>query len=312
MKKTYPYLIDLHTDYVLGCYEKGEPYGSKEQINLPLLKKVNGKLIFCGFSYDDLLKDTDRQFEILLEQSRKDEFMLVVSKKDLKNLFSKNNSKIGLLLHLEGAEYLNRNIQNLYRYYENGLRSIGLTHAHQNSLAGGNTSDPTIPLTPFGREVVKAAHKLNMIVDLAHLNQKGFYECLEMNGSKPAFVSHTCVSEVCNNPRNLDDEQIKKIAETKGVMGIFFSSKYVKNDEITVTIDDVVKHFLHVADLIGTDNLAIGSDFGGITTGLPRGLENSSKLLDLFQKLKENGFTDEDINKIAYQNAQRVLLQILK
>jgi membrane dipeptidase len=238
--------------------------------------------------------------------------MLVVSKKDLKNLFSKNNSKIGLLLHLEGAEYLNRNIQNLYRYYENGLRSIGLTHAHQNSLAGGNTSDPTIPLTPFGREVVKAAHKLNMIVDLAHLNQKGFYECLEMNGSKPAFVSHTCVSEVCNNPRNLDDEQIKKIAETKGVMGIFFSSKYVKNDEITVTIDDVVKHFLHVADLIGTDNLAIGSDFGGITTGLPRGLENSSKLLDLFQKLKENGFTDEDINKIAYQNAQRVLLQILK
>lgn len=303
-------IIDLHTDYVLACYEKGRQFKSNQQINDQMLDKTNVKLIFAGFSYDDLLKDTERQFKVLHQQLIKvNNLKLILTKQNLVDLFLSKNR--GMILHMEGAGILNKSVEKFQQYYHGGLRSIGLTHSRKNCLAAGNKENSDLPITPFGKIIIKTAHKQGVIVDLAHLNEKGFYQALKI-GSKPFIVSHTCAYKLCPDPRNLKDEQIKEVAKQRGVIGMFFSSQYVRNNGKKANIDDVVNHFIHVASVAGTKVLAIGSDFGGITTGLPKGLENTTKLLVLISKLKKAGFTKKEIEEICYKNAQQVLLKILQ
>lgn len=305
----YP-IIDLHTDYVLACYEKGKQFKSDQQINDKMLDKTNIRLVFAGFSYDDLLKDTDLQFKVLHQQLMKvKNLKLVLTKQNLSDLFESKNR--GMIIHMEGAGILNNSMQKFQQYYHGGLRSIGLTHSRKNCLAAGNKENPKLPLTAFGKQIIKTSHQQGVVVDLAHLNEKGFYQALK-NGTRPFIVSHTCAYKLCPDPRNLKDEQIKEIARQKGVVGIFFSSQYVRNDGKKATIDDVVNHFVHIASVGGVDVLAIGSDFGGITTGTPYGLENTTKLTMLINRLKKAGFNNQDIEKISYKNAKRVLLNILK
>ncbi len=305
-------IVDLHTDYVLACYEQGKQFKSDRQINLDLLKKANYKLLFCGFSYDDLLKDTEIQFAVLQNQLRlHKDFSLIKTKQDLSNLFKPSNHKIGMIWHMEGADILKNDERKLIEYYKNGLRSIGLTHSSRNCLAAGNKDNPEIPLTKFGEKIVKLAHKLHIVVDLAHLNEKGFYKVLDLSVGRPVIVSHANTYKYCPDQRNLKDHQIRAVAKAGGVIGPFFSAKYVRNDGKQVTIDDVVKHIVHIVEIGGIDVLALGSDFGGITTGLPTGLENASKLIKLFSLLKRKGFSQSDLEKICYKNAIRILSKIL-
>jgi membrane dipeptidase len=310
--KKYP-IFDLHDDYVLALYDKGKQFKSDQQINRDLLRKANVKLIFGGFSYDDIFKDTNIQIDVLLKHAsdKKNGLDLVKNAKDLKRVLN-SKDQCGIILHLEGAAILGDDPYLLDRYFELGVRSIGLTHSEKNKLASGNKIDPKEHITSLGKKIVKEAVKKHMIVDLAHLNEAGFYDVLRLISHQPPIVTHTCTYKYCPDPRNLKDEQIKEIAKRKGVIGIFFSAKYVKPDYQTTSIDDVVKHFVHVAEVGGIDVLAIGSDFGGITTGIPKGLEDISKLQKLLIKLKKVGFNDNDLKKIAYLNVYRVLGKILK
>jgi membrane dipeptidase len=308
--KTYP-VIDLHTDYVLACYEKGDKYGSAKQTNRQMLKRNGVRAILAGFSYDDLLKDTDLQLSVLLkETSAHNGLMLVKSKKDLENALS-SPGKTGVVIHLEGAGVLDGNMDRLHELYEKGVRSIGLTHSVKNSLASGNRENPKDPLTPFGREVVKEAVKKGMALDLAHLNEAGFWEVMDMTKG-PVLVSHACAYTYCPDPRNLTDDQIKAVARRGGVIGVFFSSKYVTNDGTPATVDDVVRHFVHIAEVGGVETVALGTDYGGITTGVPRGLESVDALPGLFERLGKAGFSEQDLALVSHGNAQRVLLHMIR
>lgn len=303
-------IVDLHTDYVLACYKAGKQFGSGKQISIPLMKRSGTKVFFAGFSYDDLLKDTDLQFKVLENELKKrKEFKLVKSKEDFSNVFNEKN-KIGVVIHMEGASTLGTSIEKFKTYYEKGLRSIGLTHNYKNTLAAGCKENPNLHLTDFGKKIVKLAQKFGVVVDLSHLNYQGFYDILKI-ATKPVIVTHTCTYKYCPDPRNLKDEQIKEIARQKGLIGIFFSSKFVRNDGVKADIDYALNHFVHVAEVGGIDVLAIGSDFGGITTGLPKGLENTSKLLDVLEKLKKRGFSNSDIEKITHLNAKKVISNLL-
>lgn len=306
-------IIDLHDDYVLALYEKGKQFKSEKQINLKLMKKAGVKLIFGGFSYDNLFKDTDIQINTILKHVsiKKNKIDLVKNAFDLVSIL-KSKNRYGIILHLEGAGILDKKMVLFNKYYNLGLRSISLTHSGKNQLASGNKIDPKEHVTEFGKKVVKEAVKRHMIVDLAHLNYAGFYDVLRLISHQPPVVTHTCTYKHCRDPRNLKDEQIKEIARRKGLIGIFFSAKYVKPDYKSATIDDVVKHFVHVAEVGGVDILAFGSDFGGITTGVPKDLENITKLHVLLKKLKKVGFSEDDLEKIAYRNAYRVIREILK
>ncbi len=310
MKNSKIPIIDLHSDYVLACYEKGIPYKSAKQTNMKMLKANNVKIIFAGFSYDDLLKDTKKQLELLLRETKKNKCtVLIKNSKDIETVFREQNS-LGFILHLEGSEILDGSLKNLENLYIKGLRSLSLTHSEKNSLGSGNKDNPNTPLTSFGIQVVKETQRKKIILDLAHLNQKCFFQTAHMIKG-PLLVSHSCAYSLCPDPRNVTDEQIKLVSQRNGVIGVFFSSKYVKQTNDEVTINDVVDHFVHIVKVGGINCVAVGSDFGGITTGLPKNLESVNSLQNLKQKLKKKGFKTKDIEKIFYKNAQRVISQLL-
>jgi len=306
-------IIDTHCDLIIPYQDLKEKFGratKKTQTSLALLKKTNVKIIFAGFSYDDLLKNSSQQLEDLhkmIGEYPKD-FELITDFKKVPKILK--STKIGVILHIEGAGILNNKIDNLIGLYNNGLRSLGLTHNTKNCLGTGALIDNKKGLTKFGKKVIEKCNELGIIIDLSHLNEKGFYESLLVS-KRPVIISHGNCFSVTPNPRNFKDDQLKQIAKIGSIVGIFFSGKFLnpQMDAKKATIDNAILHIDHMVKIMGIDHIAIGSDFGGITTGLPQGLENHPTLLVLFKKLRERGYTQKDIEKIAFKNALRAIRQ---
>ena len=142
------------------------------------------------------------------------------------------------------------------------MRPIGLTHARRNAAGSGGifaaSGSPRDGLTGFGRDLVRECERLGIMVDLAHINPKGFEEIVDLT-SKPLIVSHTNVRKFYNIERNISDEQIKVVGQRGGVIGI--NAILVSAREEKSTVDHYVDHIEHVIDLIGIDGVAIGFDF---------------------------------------------------
>ncbi len=287
-------IIDLHTDFILGEAELDKLFGvnTSDQINSKLLNQTQVSIVLAGFSYDDELGKT--------------ELMFSKTEKFIKS--SKSNFKV--IPHLEGAEILAKKTKLLDEYIERGLRSIGLAHTKDNSFCGSSSGTTKNGLTEKGKMIIKRALKKNLVIDMAHMSDASLKETVSLL-QKPPVVSHTACYGVENNPRNTTDEQIKLIASLGGVIGIFFSGKYVNSKEIP-TIEHVANHIDHLVQVGGIKVAAIGSDFGGITTGTPKGLEDVTKLNDLLLVLKNRGYKNSDLENIAYKNAERVLTNYLQ
>lgn len=327
--KEIPY-IDLHQDiagntlYVSekdllkknklheGKNEMGLPVNN--QVDLPRLKESGARCIFAtSFSAGLLSKDASRGECSLkvLEQlnfyhellNNAEQLGLVKNHKGYK--FIKNNKKIGLILHLEGAEMLDENLIYLDTLYWLGVRSIGFTHNNKNRFAGGAMSSGG--LTKKGERLIERISELNMITDLAHLNKKSLNEALK-TVNPPFMFSHGGIRVDKRNPRNLTEEQAVKIAEKGGVIGVTFAPSMLSSPKIE-TVADIFKH---LKELVGAEALAIGSDFDGITSKeLTCGLEDVSKMPNLVRTLKERGFKKNEIEKIFYGNVEKRLIEAL-
>lgn len=232
-------------------------------------------------------------------------FILLKSKEDLERLITerqKNKNIIGGLLGIEGAHALEGKIENLQKAYEAGVRLIGPSHFIDNELGGSAHGESGKGLTEFGKQVIRRMNELNMIIDLAHASPKMFEDVLEIS-EKPVMVSHTGIRAILNSPRNLSDEQIRKIAEKGGVIGIAFFDLAVGEDEIK----GIIASMKRVKNLVGVEHVALGSDFDGSVTvpfditGLPL----------IVEALLNDGFTENEIRAIMGENVKRFLLKIL-
>lgn len=286
-------IVDLHTDFILGEAKLDTLFGvnTSSQINASLLEKTEVSTILAGFSYDDELGKTELMF---LETEK-----FIRSSKSVFKVFP----------HLEGAQILANDPSLFEKYVERGLKSIGLAHTHDNGLCGSSSGISQEGLSTKGKNLVKKSLRRGLLVDMAHMSKKSVMDTLKIL-DKPPVVSHTASFSVEGNPRNTTDEQIRTISKLGGVIGIFFSGKYI-NSKSPPTIQDVANHMDHLVQTGGIEVAAIGSDFGGITTGTPKGLENVTKLEDLLNILKNRGYKNADLEKIAYKNAERVLSQYL-
>lgn len=304
-------IIDTHCDIVIPYQDLQEKFASASrgaQTSLHLLRSANVKIIFAGFSYDDLLKDSYIQLKNIhrmIAQFPQD-FELITDFSQAKSIL--NSNKIGVIIHLEGAAILDNKISNLIKLYKKGLRSLGFTHNTKNCLGTGALVDDQKGLTKFGKKVIKTCNELKIILDLAHLNQAGFDDVVKYSTKIP-IISHGNCYSLTKNPRNYTDQQLKKMSQLGSVVGVFFSGKFLKRDNNPreSTLDDAIAHIKHMVKVMGINYVALGCDFGGITTGLPKGLENHSKIKTLLKKLKEEGFSQEDLEKIAYKNALRII-----
>lgn len=219
--------------------------------------------------------------------------------------------KKGVLIHIEGAGPLTPKAEHILEHWHAiGLRSIGFLWNNDNALGTAASSNHSSRgLTTFGKQMVRRCNELGILLDCAHINQAGFYDILKLS-KYPPLITHGNAYRLCQNPRNFTDRQIKDLVAAGGIMGVFFSAKYVRLDR-PVTAEDVIDHIVHIASLVGTGAIAIGSDFGGITSGLIPHLAHLTDMPDFRKKLEKRGFSKNDIANIFGLNALRYVRSVI-
>lgn len=214
--------------------------------------------------------------------------------------------KIGAVLHLEGAECLGDDLDIFYLLYRAGLRSIGLTWNARNQFASGAAEgDAGGGLSKLGRRLAVEMDHLGVIMDLAHMSKEAFYDSMEYY-SKPVLVTHANSFSLCPHPRNLDDEQLKILAEHGGLIGITQVADFVsleRKDHCAM-----LDHMVYIADLIGVEYLALGSDFDGADDMIINEVSGYEFLPEMMQK---RGFSAAETEKILFGNVLKNLKQIL-
>jgi len=234
-----------------------------------------------------------------------EDLMLIRSVHDLNKLVARRKKKpaaLGFLLGIEGVHALEGNLSNLDKLYAVGFRLLGLAHFFDNEAGGSAHGVKKGGLSSFGMILVRAAEARMMIIDLAHASER-LIEHVCAIATRPLIVSHTGVRGTCNTQRNLSDRHIKLIAESGGLIGIAMFEGALRE----ATLSKVVEAMQYVADLVGVDHVAIGSDFDGATT-TPI---DASGMPYLTESLLDAGFSDEEISKIMGGNILRFLRQTL-
>jgi membrane dipeptidase len=217
------------------------------------------------------------------------------------------------LAHLEGAAAVAPDLGNLDLLYAAGVRSLGLVWSRPNAFGEGvpfaypRTPDTGGGLTDAGRDLVAACNDRGIVVDLAHATERTFFDTAAVT-TGPLVVSHTAAHAICPSTRNLTDEQLDAVADTDGVIGIAFCAENLDPDgdqDTDLPLSVVVDHVAYVADRVGVDHVAIGSDFDGAT--VPDSVGDVTGLPALFDALRDRGFTAADCRAVAHENWLRVL-----
>jgi membrane dipeptidase len=217
-----------------------------------------------------------------------------------------------VVLHMEGADAIDADLLELEKLYFSGLRSLGLVWSRPNVFGHGvpfawpRSPDAGPGLTPEGKVLVRACNHLGIMIDVSHLNEQGFWDVARLS-SAPLVATHACVHAICPSTRNLTDRQLDAIRETDGIVGVNFAVNDVRPDadlNENTPLDLLTRHFHYLADRIGIDRVAIGSDFDGAT--IPAAIKDASGLPHLISALRSSGFDKESIRKIAFENWMRV------
>lgn len=221
------------------------------------------------------------------------------------------NGKIGVLLTIEDGGVFGDELENVEKYYGLGVRLVTLTWNHSNPIGYPNSPDPAVMgkgLTEFGREAVREMERLGMVVDVSHVSDGVFRDVAAM-AQKPFLASHSNSRAICGHPRNMTDGMIRRLADAGGVMGLNLGPGFLRDGSSRSQTEDMVRHILHIRDVGGTGVLALGSDFDGIRGDLEVGGPQDWPKLE--RALKKAGLTEEELDKIWWSNAARVLREVL-
>lgn len=230
-----------------------------------------------------------------------DSFRIVQRTVDLEE--SVKTPRVGFLVCLEGTEAL-EDVSDLEILYKLGVRAVGLTWNFDTRFAASCMSKKDYGLTGEGEHLVEEANEMGVIVDLAHSSKATMLDVLALSNC-PVMISHANYSQVHAHTRNVNDDVLEPLNQNGGVIGFTLI-----NDTIGPNpgIDSLAKHIISVRERYGSDILAIGTDYLGITRP-PTGLEDITKLENLLHKLAELGMKDDELRKLAWQNAYRMINQ---
>ncbi|MDI3339305.1 MAG: dipeptidase [Sphaerobacter sp.] len=218
-----------------------------------------------------------------------------------------------MLLHFEGADALDPDGRALEVFYAAGVRSVGITHFRQNAYAAGvpnlfpGTPDIGPGLTDAGKELIRQLNRMRVLIDLSHANEKTFWEVAELSDA-PLVATHSNAWALTNHPRNLLDKQLDAIRERKGMVGLNFHVGFLRADGAVnpdTPISTMVDHIDYLVDRMGIDCVGLGSDFDGAV--VPNELKDAAGLPKLMQALRDRGYSDEELTKLAHGNWVRVL-----
>lgn len=315
--------IDLHCDTLMKIAKSGNlDENEKSHVTMNGLREGGVKLqCFADFvptgMFPKLIRKsaTNLMFNAFYKNYQRmmayhrDMLFPVLTKADLDR--AGVDGRIGILLTIEDGGVLGDKIENVKKYYDKGVRLVTLTWNHANAIGYPNSNDAEIMnkgLTAFGREVVQEMERLGMVVDVSHVSDGVFWDVADM-ATKPFLASHSNSRAVCNHKRNMTDDLIRKLADKGGVMGLNLGPEFVGNVEGITRLEDLVTQILHIRDVGGSDVLALGSDFDGIHGELD--IAGPQDWPKLEAALKEAGLSENELDKMWYANAERVLRAVL-
>jgi membrane dipeptidase len=220
---------------------------------------------------------------------------------------------LAAVLHVEGAEPIGPALDELEVLHAAGMRSLGLVWSRPNAYATGvpfgfpGSPDQGPGLTDAGRALVRACAELRILIDLSHLNARGFWDVAAASAA-PLVASHSGAHVLCPSPRNLADDQLRAIGESGGLVGINFHVGFLRADgadDADTPLAAIAEHAAHVAEVAGVDAVALGSDFDGAT--MPVALRDVGGLPAVLDALAAAGFGERELERIAWGNWRRVL-----
>ena len=217
------------------------------------------------------------------------------------------------VLHLEGAEPIDTDLEALETWYAAGLRSLGPVWSRANVFGHGvpfrcpSSPDTGPGLTDLGKALIGDCNRLKILIDLSHLNERGFWDTAAISDA-PLVATHSNAHAISPHSRNLTDRQLAAIGETGGVAGVNFAVSFLRPDgrhDKNTPIGLIVRHIEHMIKHAGEDSVGFGSDFDGAM--IPAELGNAAGLQILVQALRQRGFGEPLIEKLCFRNWLRVL-----
>jgi membrane dipeptidase len=227
-------------------------------------------------------------------------------------LAAKVEGKFAIVLHMEGADAIDPDLDYLHALHAAGLRSLGPVWSRPNIFGHGvqfafpRSPDTGPGLTDLGKELVKTCNALGIMIDLAHMNEKGFWDVAALSQA-PLVSTHTCAHAVSPSARNLTDRQLDAIRDTDGVVGFNLAVYDIRADghlDADTPLETVVGHIDYLMSRVGEDRVALGSDFDG--TVVPRQIKDASGLQHLLDAMTRAGFDRRTVSKFAFENWLRV------
>ena len=217
------------------------------------------------------------------------------------------------VLHFEGADAIDPDLDALHVLYQAGLRSLGLVWGRPNAFAEGvavhfRRSPDTGPgLTDAGKRLVRACNELRVMIDVSHLNERGFWDVAALTDA-PLVASHSNAYAICPSTRNLTDQQLDAISTSGGMVGLNFAVNFLREDatrDANTPLEVMVRHIDYLVQRVGIDCVGFGSDFDGVL--IPKEIGDVSGLPRLMSALEERGYDAPSLRKLAHENWVRVL-----
>ena len=314
------FICDCHCDTLTELYNKNASlYENEQHFDIKRQIALGGGLQFCaiyvptevfryqgGLRYTLCLLDKYNQ-EIKKLHENGIDVLQVRTAEDAGNVLK---HKAATLLAIEEGGAIDGSLEALRCLYELGVRAMTLTWSNRNDIADGINEEATgSGLTLFGKQVVAEMNRLGMLVDVSHISTAGFWSVIETS-TKPVIATHSNAKSLCSHPRNLNDEQIKALAQNGGLAGITFAGQFLEEDWRNACIESVYKHIDYMLNLIGNDDHSgFGSDFDGISHP-PYNIQGVQDYKPLIEYLSKY-YSDETINKITHQNVINLLQKVL-
>jgi membrane dipeptidase len=232
---------------------------------------------------------------------------VAVSKGEIESVIKQGKSVV--ILSIEGSAVIDSEFKILDILHEQGLRSLAITHDYQNQYGCGCRVESDTGLTTDGERLLDHIAKRGIILDLVHLGEKTFWDAYEYT-RQPVFVSHSNSKSQFDCVRNITDQQIRAVAERKGIIAVNFISEFLAAQE-KVSMNHLIDHIDHVVDLTSVDNVALGPDFFQYLMpelGYVDDMAGPADLVRLPPALLNRGYSDDEVAKICHEN----LVQFMK
>lgn len=321
-------IADMHGDTIFLLREKRregipcELLKNDLHVDLEKMKKAdylvqNFALFVEQGSCENPYEEAMAEYKIFAEEmeKNKDYISQVFCYEDI--LKNQENGKLSALLTLEEGEICLGEVKKLEEFYSYGARMMALTWNYDNSLCTANAnkipwkrnySGNCAGLTETGIEFVERMEELGMIPDVSHMSDEGIEDMLQIT-KKPFAASHSNARSLCNHPRNLTDDFLKRMGEKGCVIGTNFCSGFLKEGTEYSKNEWIADHILYMVNMAGIESVGFGTDFDGISCGLE--IENCSNMQTLAEILKIRGMSESQIEKIFYKNVLRLYKELL-